>query len=195
MIFLPIYLSSYFSRILRQTAKNFKINELSGDKAYSSRANLELINELGAVPYIPFRKNATGRAKNSPMWKKMYYYFEYKHEEFLEHYYKRSNAETTFHMIKSKFGDSVRSKGEVAQINEVCRRCTTFILHLLRHFYNLAARYFLGVMALPRCVGSIYPSPYRVANYSIHLKTNRPTNRRFNSCVNRFFNSAVWRFN
>ena len=29
------------------------------------------------------------------------------------------NAETTFHMIKSKFGDVVRSKTEVAQVNEV----------------------------------------------------------------------------
>ena len=37
----------------------------------------------------------------------MYHYFEFKNEEFLEHYHKRSNAETTFHMIKSKFGDSV----------------------------------------------------------------------------------------
>ncbi len=111
--------TKFLPELVVQTAKNFKINEVSGDKAYSSRANMELINDIGAVPYIPFRKNATGRAKNSPMWKKMYHYFEYKHEEFLEHYHKRSNAETTFHMIKSKFGDSVRSKTEVAQVNEV----------------------------------------------------------------------------
>ena len=111
--------TKFLPELVVQTAKNFKINELSGDKAYSSRANMELINDFGAVPYIPFRKNATGRAKNSPMWKKMYHYFEYKHEEFLELYHQRSNAETTFHMIKSKFGDSVRSKGEVAQVNEV----------------------------------------------------------------------------
>ena len=111
--------TKFLPELVVQTAKNFKITELSGDKAYSSRVNLELINGIGAIPYIPFRKNATGRAKNSPMWKKMYHYFEYKHEEFLEHYHKRSNAETTFHMIKSKFGDSVRSKTEVAQVNEV----------------------------------------------------------------------------
>jgi len=49
----------------------------------------------------------------------MYHYFEFKNEELLEHYHKRSNAETTFHMIKSKFGDSVRNKMEVAQVNEV----------------------------------------------------------------------------
>ncbi len=66
----------------------------------------------GAVKISVFKRG-------SPTWKKMYHYFEFKNEEFLEHYPKRSNAETTFHMIKSKFGDSVRSKTEVAQVNEV----------------------------------------------------------------------------
>lgn len=33
-------------------------------------------------------------------------------------YHKRSNVETTFSMIKAKFGDSLRSKTETAQINE-----------------------------------------------------------------------------
>src|SRR3989344_5500204 len=32
---------------------------------------------------------------------------------------KSSNVETCFHMIKSKFGDGIRSKDETAQINEV----------------------------------------------------------------------------
>ena len=36
----------------------------------------------------------------------------------LEHYHKRSNVETTFHMIKSKFGQRLRSKTLTAQINE-----------------------------------------------------------------------------
>jgi transposase len=71
------------------------------------------------VPYIPFRKGTTGKAKNALTWKKMYHYFEFKNEEFLEHYHKRSNAETTFHIIKSKFGEAVRSKTEVAQVNKV----------------------------------------------------------------------------
>ena len=111
--------SKFLPELVMQTAENFTVKEVSGDKAYSSRANLELINELGAVPYIPFKKGTTGRAKNAPTWKKMYHYFEFKNEEFLEHYHKRSHAETTFHMIKSKFGDAVRSKTEVAQVNEV----------------------------------------------------------------------------
>lgn len=37
----------------------------------------------------------------------------------MAHIHKRSNVETAFSMIKSKFGDSVRSKTDVGQVNEV----------------------------------------------------------------------------
>jgi len=43
----------------------------------------------------------------------------YHREQFLRLYHKRSNVETTFHMVKSKFGASVRSKSFPAQVNEV----------------------------------------------------------------------------
>ena len=49
----------------------------------------------------------------------MYYYFLYKHDEFLQAYHKRSNVETVFHMIKTKFKDNLRSKSKTAQINEI----------------------------------------------------------------------------
>ena len=40
-------------------------------------------------------------------------------EDYLNHYHARSNAESTVNMLKSKFGDSVRSKLWTAQVNEV----------------------------------------------------------------------------
>ncbi len=43
----------------------------------------------------------------------------YKNEEFMKHYHKRSNAETCFHMIKSKFKADIKSKKKRAQINEL----------------------------------------------------------------------------
>jgi transposase len=112
--------SPQLSNLVEQTAKNFKVGEISCDKAYSSRANLELIQNVGAVPFIPFKKNVSGRRdRGSGTWKKMYAYFIYKHDEFLEHYHKRSNAETVFHSIKTKFKDNLRSKGKIAQVNEL----------------------------------------------------------------------------
>lgn len=112
--------STQLSNLVEQTAKNFKVGEISCDKAYSSRENLELIANVGAVPFIPFKKNVSGRRDGgSGTWKKMYAYFIYKHDEFLEHYHKRSNAETVFSSIKAKFKDNLRSKGKTAQINEL----------------------------------------------------------------------------
>ena len=36
-------------RLVEETAKNFKVDEVSGDKAYSSRLNLQAIEDVGAV--------------------------------------------------------------------------------------------------------------------------------------------------
>ena len=49
---------------------------------------------------------------------KMFHFFSLNRDEFLRHYHKRSNVESTFSMIKAKFGDSVRSKTDVAMKNE-----------------------------------------------------------------------------
>jgi transposase len=46
-------------------------------------------------------------------------YFMLNREEFLSRYHLRSNVESTFSMIKRKFGDSVRSKTDLAMKNEV----------------------------------------------------------------------------
>ncbi len=98
----------------------FKIEEMSADKAYSSRDNLAFIAEKGGMPYIPFRSNMTGKPRgNNHIWRKMYDFFTYRREEFLEHYHLRSNIESTNNMIKAKFTDLIRSKDKTAQINEV----------------------------------------------------------------------------
>jgi len=111
-----------FPNLLTKTAKTFQISEVMADKAYSSRDTLSLVNKLGGTPYIPFKKRSTGKSRGrygSKLWNKLFYYFMYKNDEFLQHYHKRSNAETVFHMIKAKFGDSVRSKEWTSQVNEV----------------------------------------------------------------------------
>ncbi len=105
--------------LLAETAKNFDVKEVSADKAYSSRNNLNLIDEMGATPFIPFKTNSTPKASGSSVWHKMYGYFIYRQDEFKRHYHQRSNAETVFSMVKMKFGDVVRSRTETAQINEV----------------------------------------------------------------------------
>ena len=106
--------------LVEQTNQTFEATEYSADKAYSSRNNLQFIDEKNAVPFIPFKKNTIPRIRGGgQVWRKMFHYFALNQEEFLQHYHVRSNIETTFHMIKSKFGDSVKSKNWTAQQNEL----------------------------------------------------------------------------
>jgi transposase len=108
----------YFVPLLERTAKYFQIQEVSADKAYLSYANLAAVAKANAMPFIPFKVN-TAVPKGNSIWAEMYHYFMYNREEFLTHYHKRSNVETAFSMIKGKFGDAVRSKSDIGQLNEV----------------------------------------------------------------------------
>jgi len=112
--------SPQLASLVEETSKTFGVREVSCDRAYSSRKNLQLIEDVGAIPYIPFKSNVNGsRGHGSSAWKKMYHLFMYKHDEFMKAYHKRSNVETCFHMIKTKFRDNVRSKTKTAQVNEI----------------------------------------------------------------------------
>ena len=108
-----------FPELVNTTAENFEIGEISADKAYLSYNHMKLVDDLGGTAFIPFKENSVARARHPKLWKKMYHYFMLNREDFLQHYHKRSNIETTFHMIKAKFGDAVRSKTWTAQVNEV----------------------------------------------------------------------------
>jgi transposase len=114
------------------TAQNFTVRELAADKAYSSHTNLEFVDELGAVPFVPFKINSRGDTRPG-IWERMYCEFTLNREDFLRHYHKRSNVESTFSMIKAKFGDAVRSRTTVAMKNEVLAKIVCHNLVVLVH--------------------------------------------------------------
>lgn len=127
--------------LVKTTAKTFTINEVSADKAYSSRRNLHAINAVNAVPFIPFKNYSKGSQGSKPfdsLWHRMWYFYNFNRETFMQHYHKRSNAETVFSMIKTKFGSSVRSKTPIAQVNEVlCKVLCHNICVLIQSTYEL----------------------------------------------------------
>jgi transposase len=106
-----------FPGLVKGTAENFRIGEVSGDKAYLSAANIEAVFQHGGTPFIAFKENSTGSAGG--LFEKMFHYYSLNRETYMEHYHKRSNVESTFSMVKAKFGDHVRSKKDVAMTNEV----------------------------------------------------------------------------
>jgi transposase len=102
--------------LVNETAKNFTIKECSADKGYSSLDNHNAIAKAGGTPYIAFKKSTTGEVGG--LFQKMFHFYSYKRDEFLSAYHKRSNVESTFSMVKGKFGGHIRSKGDTAQVNE-----------------------------------------------------------------------------
>ena len=100
------------------TPTHFTVKEVPADKAYLCRDNLELVEGLGGTPYVPFKVNsAPGEA--GTLWEKLYFYYQFHRQDFLKHYHQRSNAESTFSMVKTKFRDHVRSRTDTAMKNEV----------------------------------------------------------------------------
>jgi transposase len=131
--------------LLETTAQNFKMAEVSCDKGYSTVANTNEVVKYGATPFIMFKKNANGNGSNGvgrhhkrDMWEKMFHFFSFKQDEYLAHYHKRSNVESTFSMIKAKFGDAVRSKTTIAMKNEaLCKLLAHNICCLISAMHEL----------------------------------------------------------
>jgi transposase len=123
--------SPHLPALLKATTKRFGVKTVAADRGYISHSNLDAIDAAGAFPLIPFKShhNPFGLAtrerarmkspESRALWHRMWNFFTYNREEFLAHYHQRSNVETTFHMIKSKFGARVRAKTPTAQVNEV----------------------------------------------------------------------------
>jgi len=127
-----------FENLVEKTNKIFDIREVSADKAYSSRDNLAVVSSIGAIPFIPFKSNTKGRPNGPWVWRRMFDLYTAHREDFLMHYHKRSNVESTFHMLKSKFGDYLRSKREASQNNEILAKCLAHnICVLIQEMFEL----------------------------------------------------------
>lgn len=131
-----------FPELVSRTAETFNINEVSADKAYSDRKALQAVQAVGGTAFIPFKSNSTGKGdhhhKFDDLWSRMWHFYNFNRDVFMQHYHKRSNVETAFSMIKAKFGASVRAKTPVAQVNEVlCKVLCHNICCLVNSIYEL----------------------------------------------------------
>ncbi len=122
--------------LLSETAKSFDVQEMSADKQYASESNFQAIADHGAKAFIPFRVGTTG--SSGGLFAKAFHYFQFNREDFMNHYHKRSNVESTVMMIKTKFGDAVRCKTDTAMKNEVfCKVICHNICCLISAIYEL----------------------------------------------------------
>ena len=126
----------FFPPMVEATASHFQIAEVSADAAYGSRATTDCVHAAGGTPFISFRRNATGGVGGT--FEQMFHYFMFRKQDFLAHYHKRSNVESTFSLMKRKFGDSIRSKTDVAMVNEtLCKILCHNLVVLIHEMFEL----------------------------------------------------------
>jgi transposase len=126
--------SPQFEPLLRGALEDgFRPGTVVADKGYLSRDNYTLAADLGIGAYIPFKSNSIASAQGSSAWKRAYHLFQANREEFDRNYHRRSNVESVFSALKRKFGENIRSRTEVAQVNEVLCKLIAYNLTVVVH--------------------------------------------------------------
>lgn len=106
--------------MVARTAEQFRVDQVSADSAYSIVANLEYVDELGALPAIPFKAGTNPfRHNENSVWRKMFHLFALNGENWQKAVNQQNQAESAFSMIKRKFGERLFSKDETSQVNEL----------------------------------------------------------------------------
>ncbi len=71
--------SPQFKPLVKATAENFKIGEVSADKAYLSAENMETVADCGGTAFIAFKENSTG--DRGGLFEKMFHFYAMNRDE------------------------------------------------------------------------------------------------------------------
>ena len=64
--------SPQFKGLVKTTARNFAMSQVSADKAYLSSDNLQTVVDHNAMPFIPFKANSVTSKNHSAIWKECF---------------------------------------------------------------------------------------------------------------------------
>ncbi len=120
-----------FREHVDKTAKNFKVNEWSGDGMYWCKDNCRKISEVGGKPYFKCKKSWNGKQSGVPSWKEMNLQFIEDPEDYGRSYHKRSNVESANMSKKMLHGDKVYSRLKSSRINEETLRWVNYNINVL----------------------------------------------------------------
>ncbi|MFP3131292.1 MAG: hypothetical protein RXR51_06930 [Nitrososphaeria archaeon] len=110
--------------------------EMYLDKGYLSRANAQLIADIGAVPYIAIKINVKSKSYGYPAWNRMVNnMYRESPDYYAKHYhYRISIIEGVFSAMKRRMQSSVRSRIFHNQVLEaVCRGAVWNAISLAYH--------------------------------------------------------------
>ena len=107
------------------------VETVAADSAYLSRRNCDLIEAIGAKPYIKLKRNSTARSHGSTAWRNMVLNWRENPEAWNKRYHVRSSAETAFSVIKRRFGYRLSSIRRDLQRKELMTKVIAYNLNIL----------------------------------------------------------------
>jgi transposase len=119
-----------------------RLGRVMADAAYTSHANLALVEQMGGAPYIRFKSNMSARAKKPMHWKRAVRGFQADPDAWMEIYHRRSIVEAVFSSIKRSWGSTLRSRKYWNQRRELALKVLAYDVR--QALYNERAR-LLGV--------------------------------------------------
>jgi transposase len=108
--------SREFSRLIKCLPD---VDKILGDKAYSSRANCQLVADKHGTPYLSFRENAARRPRRCLAWVISFRAWKRDPEGWLVIYHLRSIIESVFSSMKRRWGSFLQSRKRWMQKREL----------------------------------------------------------------------------
>lgn len=111
--------TSFFVPLMDRIYADFDPYTPDASQAHLMDKTIHLAMLAGEVPQVPFLSRTKIAADSgNGIWPEMYDAFLSHSEDLDSHYHQRDEAETAVRLIHLRFGDSLRSKNHLAQVNE-----------------------------------------------------------------------------
>lgn len=81
-----------------------RLSVVRADAAYLSRDNVQMVEDMGAVPYIKPKSSSTMESKGRFAWRHMQFRYRKDKEAFLKEYNQQRRIEAFFSRFKRRFG-------------------------------------------------------------------------------------------
>jgi transposase len=105
------------------------VSVVRADKGYLSRDNVQLVEDMGAIPYIKPKSSSTMKSMGKFAWRHMHFRYRQDQDVFLREYNQQRRAEAFFSKMKRRFGSSIRNRIGTMRRREVWMRI--LILNML----------------------------------------------------------------
>ena len=123
-----------FIPLFERVTKLFDVQRITGDGAYAGYDNFNAAKKWRATAYTPFHHLHVRPAdSDQSAWARAYRMYYDQFDEWFPLYHRRSLVETAYSTIKRLFGETIRSKKHVAQVNELLLKVLCHNIIVLIH--------------------------------------------------------------